>query len=109
MDIPPHKFFVKILENALVYYALHLVGETLPAFMDGQMLYQLQGIHYINLVLPLLATEQCTVTSATGPSQDKQKKVLEQLISRITTFLSIEKWATLQIMKTEWYGKVLFK
>lgn len=55
MDIPPHKFFVKILENALVYYALHLVGETFPAFMEGQMLYQLQGIHYINLVLPLLA------------------------------------------------------
>lgn len=25
------------------------------------------------------------------------------------TFLSIQKQAALQIMKTEWYGKVLFK
>lgn len=66
------------------------------------MLSQLQGIPYTDLVLPLLATEQGTVTSATGPSRDMQKKVLEQLISRIITFLSIQKWTALQIMKTEW-------
>lgn len=65
---------------------------------------------YINLELPLLATEQCAVASATAPSRDKkEKEVLEQLISMIMTFLNIQKWAALQMMKTEWYGKVLFK
>lgn len=38
------------------------------------MFYQLQGILYINLVLPLLATEHHTVASSTGPSQERRKK-----------------------------------